>query len=390
MNNIKLSYYLTFFFHLTFWSGIWLLYYQRYTDYAGIGIIESAAILTGFLIEIPSGALADIIGRKKTIVLAFLSRAIGETIMGLATVFFHLPLAVIIISSGYSFLSGSQEAIIYDTLKEHHQEHTYSKVIANLKTVELIAKALASIIGGSLLYNISPGLPFIACSLAAVIGFAMSWKLQEPAIDSQKFNLKKYFNQSKQGFKELFAKNLKPISLSLIFISALYYIMYEIGGDALIVELGFSPKELGFYYAILFLTSAGATQFISRLQQVFSPKNLLIVSTLIFASILIISTLINPYLAAFLLLFSAWIHYIFDNSVSTILNHRISSKDRATSISTFKMLQAAPYALTAFTIGKVMDTLTAKGFSAMIGALLAVTLIPVYFTLTKHQKNLKL
>ena len=63
--NIVLAYILGYLKQSWFWLGIWVFYYLRFTNYAGIGIIESVMILTMTVGEIPTGAIADLLGKKK-------------------------------------------------------------------------------------------------------------------------------------------------------------------------------------------------------------------------------------------------------------------------------------------------------------------------------------
>ena len=67
--NIKLLKFILPLNQAWFWLGIWILYYLRFTNYTGIGLIEAVVITTGFIFEIPTGALADLIGKKKTIII---------------------------------------------------------------------------------------------------------------------------------------------------------------------------------------------------------------------------------------------------------------------------------------------------------------------------------
>ncbi|MCD8485138.1 hypothetical protein LRY60_06175 [Candidatus Woesebacteria bacterium] len=39
-----------------FWLGIWVPYYLLFTNYAGIGIIETTVVVSAFLMELPTGA----------------------------------------------------------------------------------------------------------------------------------------------------------------------------------------------------------------------------------------------------------------------------------------------------------------------------------------------
>lgn len=62
--NIAIAYLLTFCKNSWFWLGIWVFYYLQFTNYAGIGIIETVLIITMTLTEIPTGAIADLFGKQ--------------------------------------------------------------------------------------------------------------------------------------------------------------------------------------------------------------------------------------------------------------------------------------------------------------------------------------
>src|SRR3989344_5022524 len=98
--NILLSYILAFSKNTWFWLGIWIFYYLRFTNYAGIGIIETVLIISITLAEIPTGAVADLFGKKKTLILAFLLEAIGAFIMATAVNLEMLVFSVFVMCLG--------------------------------------------------------------------------------------------------------------------------------------------------------------------------------------------------------------------------------------------------------------------------------------------------
>ena len=75
--NIKLAYLFSFFNYAWFWLGIWVFYYLRFTTYGGIGLIETVLIATMTLAEIPTGAVADLLGKKWSLTIAFLFKGWG-------------------------------------------------------------------------------------------------------------------------------------------------------------------------------------------------------------------------------------------------------------------------------------------------------------------------
>lgn len=148
--NIYLAYFLAAMKNSWFWLGIWVLYYLKFTNYAGIGIIETIMIGTTTLAEIPTGAVADLLGKKKTLILSFLLEAIGGFIMALALNFNQLAFSVFVLCVGGALYSGTFDALVYDSLKQVKKESNYDKILANISTITLITITLASIIGGFL------------------------------------------------------------------------------------------------------------------------------------------------------------------------------------------------------------------------------------------------
>lgn len=117
-NNITIAYVLTFAKNTWFWLGIWIFYYLRFTNYAGIGLIETVLIVTTTLTEIPTGAVADLLGKKKTLVIAFLLEAAGAYMMAFAPNYNIVLWSVFVMCVGGAFYSGTLDALVFDSLKQ--------------------------------------------------------------------------------------------------------------------------------------------------------------------------------------------------------------------------------------------------------------------------------
>ena len=271
--NILLTYFLTFFKNTWFWLGIWVFYYLRLTDYAGIGLIETTLIVTYTLFEIPTGAIADLFGKKLTVLLAFFLEAFGGYIMATATGLNSLVIAVFIMCVGGALYSGTIDALIYDTLKQDNKEDLYGKIIANITSIGLLAPAICSILGGYL-YLINPTYPFWANFAGYVLGFILSMFLIEPKIDSIKFSLKNYLRQTKEGFSQLTRNtSIKWQVILLITIAGILTISSEMLDSFLGIEFGFKETQMGIVWAIIFVLSSLASQISPKLKNLFKNFN---------------------------------------------------------------------------------------------------------------------
>ena len=68
--NILISWLLVFQWELYFPIAIWMFYFLRYLDFREVALIGAASTIASSLLEIPTGAIADVIGRKKTLILS--------------------------------------------------------------------------------------------------------------------------------------------------------------------------------------------------------------------------------------------------------------------------------------------------------------------------------
>ncbi len=365
--NISLVYLLSLLSRPWFWLGIWIFYYLSITNYAGIGLIETVLVLTFFLTEIPTGAVADLLGKKKTLLLAFTLQAACNFIMAFAPNLQTLMLSVLIGAIGGTFYSGTIEALTYDSLLQLKQKDRYEKVIAHMNTLNLIAPAFTSIIGG-FLYVLQPSLPFIAAGLFHVIAFSVSLFLIEPEIDTEKFNLHNFISQTKKGFGQLFhAPHLKQQTLLLLSVAGIIVIAEEMLDSFLSFEFGFSEVQMGFLWSVIFLISAASSQLSPTIKSKLGLKLAFIITGIIISFTFIVSPILGLILGGTSLILRSSLSAIFTNLTSETINRHTLSKYRATTISTFNMLKNLPYVFTAFFLGSLADLYSAKLIAAVLG-----------------------
>jgi MFS family permease len=372
--DLFLLYCLSFISKAWFWSGIWILYYLRFTTYAGIGAVESVMIVNAIFCEIPTGAISDLIGRKKSLVMAFLLICIGNFVLASAPNVYFIGLATIVIVWGAGFYSGTLEASYYDLLKRNRQSQRYQKVISFSRTLEMISIALCGIIGG-FLYSYSPTLPFWLSGVVAFIGVPVALCLSELGRSKEYFSLKSFWKQNKVGYHELFKNEVTRKYVFLILSTGFFMVMAaELMNDALAIEFGFRDSQLGVLTAAGFLFAAVASHSTHALTQLFGKLELFFLASASLAVAWLISPYAQFWLGGGLFILAICLMGIVENVSSAIINPRISSQYRATTLSTLEMLRKAPYVLLAFVMGGLMDVFSARNFAFMMGAVLLILL----------------
>ncbi len=138
--------------------------------------IYSVAVV---ILEIPSGYIADVWGRKKSLILGSILGCIGFIIYSFTSNFSGFLLAELTLGIGSSFISGSDSAMLYDSLLKMKKEKEYLKQESRIMSVGNFAEALAGIAGGSLAL-ISLRTPFIFQSFIAFTAIPASIFLIDP------------------------------------------------------------------------------------------------------------------------------------------------------------------------------------------------------------------
>lgn len=102
---------------------------------AQIGLAEGFFHLVSFSCEVPSGVVADLLGRKRTLVVACLVRAFAAVCMVCSAGLGGVCLAMAFQALSYNLISGTREALTYDSLLAVGREAEYERVAARLSTV---------------------------------------------------------------------------------------------------------------------------------------------------------------------------------------------------------------------------------------------------------------
>ena len=376
--NIRIAYLLAAMKNSWFWLGIWIFYYLRFTNYAGIGLIETILIITLTLMEIPTGAIADLLGKKKTLILAFLFELIGGLMMAMAPNFSVLAGSVFVMCVGGALYSGTLEALVYDSLKQEGNQKKYDRVISKINSIGLLTPAICGAVGG-FLYLIEPKLPFYANAAGYGIGLFLSFWLTEPVIDTEKFTLSNFIRQTRQGLLQLTkSTDIKKQTIMLLSIGFFVVIVDEMLNSFLGFEFGFGAKQLGMLTAVIYLISAAAAQLTPWIRHKFGDNYSNFVVGGLIAISLIISPIIGIIVGGITLAFRSSLQAIFGSMASVTINNNSESKYRATTISTFNMIKNIPYVLSAFFLGSLADQISARWLAAGLGAALLIMLVPQF------------
>ena len=127
-------------------DAVWVVFLlQRGFSIAQVGIAEGVFHVVSMCCEIPSGMVADLIGRKRTLVLSGLVLAAGSLCMVLINAFPMILVAMGLNALSYNLVSGSREALTYDSLLEAGAQEEYLRVSAIQEKLYLFVFAAANL-----------------------------------------------------------------------------------------------------------------------------------------------------------------------------------------------------------------------------------------------------
>lgn len=386
--NVKQYFVLTVLTNLWFAESSWLFFWRTFVSYKEIGIIDAIAFGFGMFIEIPTGALADIIGKRNTVIASYLLSSIGIFIMSQATGFFLLLVGMLFFQLGFALYSGTAEALCYDSLLEENKEGEYESVISVTSMLVLFSTILATFIGGTMLYALHIRLPYIFWGTAQVFGFFVSLSLHESISEFKSFTLKNYVNQLIQGTKLLFSRPLRKYIVSIVSILGIYYV-FEFGilKPAMALSFGFDEKILGVLTPIMYILSALTIYNLHRLRKLFGDNSGLLVLSFGIGTCLLISTLGLGVWGFIPLILISVLGNLGNPWLSVIINSKTSSKYRATVLSSVAFVTKIPYVFISILLGTSLEGGVLYEFTLSLSIVIfALIFIPICSSIIRKKR----
>lgn len=155
------------------------------------GIAEGIFHVTSFICEVPSGMLADILGRKKVLALSQFFFCVSSISMVFSSTLFGICTSYIFLALGYNMASGTKEALVFDSLQQHQKEDGYLKVNSTIQIVFQVAVIISSLCAG-LALEIGFVLCYVVKAVLSFICIFIALSLKEPEVSQsriQKFSL---------------------------------------------------------------------------------------------------------------------------------------------------------------------------------------------------------
>ncbi len=183
VTNVRASYLYAFLMDLSLTAPIWVLYLREERGFSltQITLMEVPLFLLIVLAEVPTGAFADRFGRRLSLMLASGILAVAMFVYGVATNYFVVLVSNVAWGLAFTFRSGADTALLYDSLKEAGREEEFQRINGRCWALRSSAALLGLLIGAPIAavtsYSSAITLSALIFGCALPVAFAM----HEPA-----------------------------------------------------------------------------------------------------------------------------------------------------------------------------------------------------------------
>lgn len=386
--NVRVFYLIEIVSSLIFIIPVWVAYELQYINLVQLAVIEAIIQGSQLFLELPTGALADLWGKRTTIILGYTASLLAGLVYAFSRNFETFIIYALVLGLGQALISGAREAWIYDSLKAADRESDYTKVTSKGSLIFQLGIAFATLTGG-LFGSISIMIPIylnIFIHLFTLLVFIFA---REPRIDTQKFTLKNYLLQTKMGIQEI-KKTPHSLRISLFYIAVggITWASMMIFNATLLTQMGFTATEFGITVATIRIINSLVLFGAISLGKIFNQQR----PYLFLSILLIISYLPGLWLTKLLTIFAV-AGSIFGSTfrwivLGKLVNREFSSQNRATAISTLSMAISIIVVILSLLSGPIMAQFDgAKTMYTFMGILSLVFILPLGYSLSRSTRN---
>jgi MFS family permease len=335
-NNIKNDYLYRFFSSFDITSAIWVLYLgYKGMSLTEIGLLEGIFHITGFLSEIPTGALADLFGRRKSMIIGRITSVLSAIIMLFSNSFIGFAIGFVLSAWGYNLNSGSEEALVYDTLKILNREDEYLNINGRLNLIIEVSQGLAVFIGG-LLSQINFSISYIVAIIIGVCSLTISLNFIEVEFrdkNQEKVRVRDHFKTSINIIRD----NKKLFNILMFFpviytFSAVIYFY----GQQFFSDTGYSRVNISIIFLLNGIVSALGSILSDRIYKIYKSLGWIFI-TIIISLLIITMGYATKNLSILIFISIGFLTAILQPISSKLINSMVESKQRATIISVESM-----------------------------------------------------
>ncbi len=382
-----------------------LFYLSLGLNFLQIGILVSFLNICVNVMEIPSGALADIYGRKNSVMVSLIGYIIAFIIFALSRSYAPLFVALFFYSIGDAFRTGTHKAMIFDWLRMNGRLSEKTKVYGYTRSWSKYGSAISVIIAPVIvifsadyrwifIFSIIPYI-FGVWNIAAYPSY-LNKKLDD------KLNLGLIFRHTVSGIRQSFVNaSLRKLIVQSLGFEGVFevtkdYLQPILKAQALVLVVYFTLPEkestaiiVGVVYFILHMISATASRRAHIFAGRFRSEQGAIVAMIFIGFLLAFISSVGIYTKLFILAIISYIfYYVIQNLWRPILvaqyDDYASSSEQATILSIESQTRTVGITIIAPVAGFLADKYGIQSSLLMLSVILLLLWFYSYAGLKKE------
>lgn len=368
-----------------------LFYLSIGLNFLQIGILVSFLNFCVNLMEIPSGAIADIYGRKSSMIVSLVSYIFAFAIFAFSHSYPPLFAAVFFYSIGEAFRTGTHKAMIFDWLRKNNRMDEKTKVYGFTRSWSKYGSAISVVISTVIIIFSADYRWIFIFSIIPYIAGVWNIACYPSYLDNrqeQKMSIKQIFLHTFRSIKKTFMDSririlvVQSMGFEGVFEVIKDYLQPVLKAQALVLAAVFLLPEkemtavvVGAVYFILHIVSAEASRKAHLFQERFKSEQSAITAMIFTGFILAFFSSAGIYFRFFIIAIIAYIvYYIIQNFWRPILvaqyDDLAESSEQATILSIESQTKTVGITILAPAAGYLADSYGIESSLLLLGGVM--------------------
>jgi len=353
-----------------FWGPVLILALSKLGHMSNEQIFLSEAFATGLILilDAPSGMLADLIGRKKCVIIGKILFLISLLFMAFMTSPIHGYIANAFWAIGVSLKSGADSALIYDELKKRNALDEYKLYCEKQNSYSFLLAALTTLSAG-FIAEIDLRLPMILSIPGVLISTILVFFFPKEERKTHEHSFANYKLHMLDAYKEVLNNKILQTLLLWFAILGVLGKIYFFTYNPYLEMVKIPYSEIGFIFCGINIFAYVASKYAFKIQE--KLGNLGVGLIFIFQGIIMLvqASFVNKF-SGLLFVLAGGVRWGYMSTISgPVLNSEIQSEKRATVLSFYSsfssMLQVIVFVIASPLSGNIPVLLAVIGVTSL-------------------------
>ncbi|HEX7724309.1 MAG TPA: MFS transporter [Candidatus Paceibacterota bacterium] len=294
---------------LSFLSAVYVSFLMSHgLNLMQVNMVNAVFYLSLFLCEIPTGAFADLYGRKTAFVLSLITFALAKFVYASSDSIWWFMFAEVLAAIAFTFQNGAFQAWFVDSLKHHGYDESFTRLFSTSTCINQVCAGLGALTG-SALYQIDTSLPWYAGAfLLGILSIVAYLIMREDYMTVTKVSVSRGLESmgaiARKSIRYATTERTVRFVLIITFVQVLAVQGFNMYWQPFFTERSMDPKHLGTVFCAMMVFLSLGTFIASRMRLAGREKTFIVMS-LALVGVTVIGAALAPALMPALIFFLA-------------------------------------------------------------------------------------